>query len=505
MKQILPLLLLGTAGVAAAANPVYTSPGNGTNFTFAELAKIADSGVIQKGDTFQVTKDIDIVAGDALKLDNKAVVMLGDQVLVRVKGSADFAPADTATIMPITPGNKTKGVMFSEMTSDIKVARVHFEEAGVRFGGPAAGIIEGCSFYNHNGEGAKNAISFVGSGRGNIVRNNRIINAQFAAIGTGSNIAAGKIIENNYMENCCTQNRNYPIINEIPGGDNGDVIIRNNKVIGGKYLMSGALSVSNMLSMLGENKVVIEGNYLSDSRYGINIFGNLMDVVVKNNEVINCHYESNANNGGSGITIYSTKEDTGTKCYVEGNVFDGSLWGATVIGPCHANFGKVTVDESLPEYNPGNNTFRNNGNCGMAPEGQQTAFDPSIPYDLYNNSTLTLYAQGNFWGGTDQSPEEIEKRIFHKKDKEDLGEVIFLPAGEVSGLTTVETTDGNFEIFPLGNGTFRVVGVADDAVVEIYSLSGAKLASGSASEVIAATPGETLIVKVGNKARTIIL
>lgn len=388
MKKILPILLLGAAFTASAANDVYTTPGTGKVYTFAELAKIADSGVTQVGDTFKLIKDIEIVAKDGLKLDNKAVISFGPSVIVRIKGTADFAVADTTTVVPQATANKAQGFHFTDTESEIKVAHVRFEEVGIRIGGPVGATVENCTFYEHNGSMAKSAVAFVGASVGSVIRNNYFLRCQFAAIGSGANVPAGKIIENNIMEDCGTSNRNYPVINENPSGNNGEVIIRNNTVIGGKHNVVGALSMSNMLGMTGRNKVTIEGNKLSDSRYGMNILGNLMDIRIINNEIINCHYEPKAVNGGSGITINASQ--TSTNCYVEGNLIDGCLWGITIIGGPNVNLGHLTENTTDSLYNPGRNIFKNNGNCGTTPEGAETAYDPSIPYDLYNNTVNTV-------------------------------------------------------------------------------------------------------------------
>ena len=136
------------------------------------------------------------------------------------------------------------------------------------------------------------------------------------------------------------------------------------------------------------------------------------------------------------MTVNSTSEAHPTKVYVEGNRFEGCLWGATIIGKTIANLGHLT-DANDKDYNPGGNIFKNNGNCGTTPAGADTAFDPTIPYDLYNNTAMTLYAQGNTWGCKEQTAEEIEKQIFHYADDSKLGQVIFLPAGNASVVTEI--------------------------------------------------------------------
>ncbi|WP_289768696.1 hypothetical protein [Muribaculum intestinale] len=147
--------------------------------------------------------------------------------------------------------------------------------------------------------------------------------------------------------------------------------------------------------------------------------------------------------------------------------------------------------------------FANNGNCGKTPAGAENAWDPAIPYDLYNNTALTIYAQGNTWGGADQSAEEIEKRIYHKADNSALGEVVYLPAGGVAGITEIETPD--FSISVSGAGRFSVNGVDATTPVVVYDLSGIRLFNGTAGQEITTSHRGAAIVVVGGTSVRILL
>ena len=139
----------------------------------------------------------------------------------------------------------------------------------------------------------------------------------------------------------------------------------------------------------------------------------------------------NANNGGSGISLYDPYMKQ--KAIVTGNHIEGSLWGITVIGCGDVNIGKTEVPADAPDYNPGLNVFADNGNNG-------------VRYDLYNNSANTVFAQGNLWGVEKQDREHIEEVVFHKNDDDKLGEVIFMPAGNPDGIshtTMADTHDNN--------------------------------------------------------------
>ena len=116
--------------------------------------------------------------------------------------------------------------------------------------------------------------------------------------------------------------------------------------------------------------------------------------------------------GGSCVSIYDSSSSA--NIYMEGNWMEGGLWGITVpTGAPNINLGKID-DPEAADYNPGNNTFVNNGNNGEL-------------YDLFNNGTATIWAQGNTWNVIVQDEESIEGVIYHQADDPSKGLVIFMP------------------------------------------------------------------------------
>ena len=176
--------------------------------------------------------------------------------------------------------------------------------------------------------------------------------------------------------------------------------------------MNGGICVSNMLGLAGTNNVEIIGNEVSDNRYGIALYGQ-MNAVVNDNVLMNNNYESKPMNGGSGVSIYGMGVQN---VYMSGNHIEGHFWGITNIkytADPFLNLGNLTEGDN---YNPGGNVFVNNGNGGVL-------------YDLYNNSTADVMAQGNTWNVAVQDEASIEEVIFHKVDNNALGLVTFMPAG----------------------------------------------------------------------------
>lgn len=436
MRKIFTLAL-SLIAVGASAATTWKSPNDGKIYTMADLAEIDGTGVEKVADNvYRTTYNVEIQENDGFELTNNVTIKIGNKLNIKVYGSTSMTPADTATVT-FDDGCAPQGIWLAKISEPTTVSHVRFEKAGLRSSGPNALIVENCTFVENAGEGSKNCIGFVSSSTGNIITNCLFEDAKYAAVGSGSNIPCGTTIADCVMKNCSTEGRNYPYINMSVSGDNGPVIIRDNKIIGGKGLMAGAISVSNMLSTHGANLSYIENNEMCDCRYGINILG-FQESHITGNKIINCHYEATPANGGSGVTVQSSSENYVCKAYLTDNIIDGCLWGVTAVKEGQVNLGRIDVPETDPEYNPGRNIFRNNGNTGVPSTDGSLPWDPTQPYDLYNNTVRTIYAQNNTWGCAEQTEAAIEGQIFHQTDKGDLGQVIFLPAAEDAGVDIVE-------------------------------------------------------------------
>lgn len=425
MKHYLLAALLGISLAAGAKT-----------YTFQDLSKVDTTGVTQvKEGVYLVSKDFTVPAGDVLVLDNLSTIRMAKDVMIYVNGEAQLAPADSATICADNEADPCKGFQFTaDGSNPTLIKNVIFQMAGLRYVTDGPLTVENCKFFNtsSNINSGAAAISFVRSNGGNLVKGCTFTNCYGAAIAGGANIATGITIENCTLTNCVTSNTNRPYLNLTVGGNN-DVVIKGNKIYGAKLNMPGAITVANLLSLAGTNKILIENNYADNCRYGINIMGKATARII-NNRLVNNHYETNANNGGSGVTAYAST------VYLEGNHIEGSLWGVTLVGGANGNLGKIENPEA-DDYNPGGNTFLNNGNCGTAPEGADSPYDPTKPYDLYNNTPNEVYAQNCTWSVPEQTEELIETVIFHYADNSQLGKVIFMPA-----FSKVATIDADNEV-----------------------------------------------------------
>ncbi len=422
MKKFYSFLLMAAVAVGAMADD-FVSDGTCNVYTFNSLSQIEGTGVtLQDDGSYLVSADFTIAEGDVLRLENNDVIKMANGVRITLDGDADFTPADTAVVTRDAEDSDPRGFWMMGENGNAELKNVTFEYVGVVFGGLNASLhAYNCTFTLHNGKSSSSgALSFNASCGGNIVENCYFIENTQNAIGNGATNPVGIIIRDCLFWHNTTDNRNKPQINLTCAGDY-DVYITNNQVIGGKFTMSGGIGVSNMMGLAHTGKVYIEDNYIIDNRYGITTIGS-MDAIIKNNVMIDNCYETNANNGGSCVSIYDSSSSS--NIYMEGNWMEGGLWGITVpTGAPNINLGKVE-DPEAEDYNPGNNTFVNNGNGGVL-------------YDLFNNGTATIWAQGNTWNVEEQTEENIEEVIYHQVDDPSKGLVIFMPAHQ-DGPSSVE-------------------------------------------------------------------
>lgn len=408
-----------------------TTLGDNTAYSLKSLSEIDTCGVMQLNDsTFLMTHDVTIAANDSFKMDDGATLMMSTGNVIRIDGQSDFACTKATSITRAGAADLPKGLYLANEDSltQIKIDNMNFDYAGVRAWIQGQLEVTNCTFrYNNGKNSSSGALSLAKDGATFIVKKCNFIQNEVPAIGGGANMATGIIVEDCYLEDNNTKNSNKPQLNLTVGGDN-DIVIRNCTLKGAQRTKVGAIAVSNMMGLPGTNNVLIEGNYMDNHRYGITTNGT-MNVRIINNEMIDNKYETNAMNGGSGISIYDSKYNQDV--YIEGNTIDGHLWGITVIGGKNVNIGK-TGDPNAADYNPGNNIFKNNGNNDKL-------------YDLYNNGTNTVYAQGNTWNVDEQTAEKIEEVITHKVDNESLGLVIFMP--EENAVEEIEVDDNTPAVY----------------------------------------------------------
>ena len=404
------ILLLWSLNVNAID---FTTSGDGKTYSFEALSALEGSGVTKEGDVFVVDGTITISEGDFFKIDEGIVVEFCDNAEVILKCPSDLQAHTSPTTLTRHGEATTCYGLNVQSASVSEVENITFDYVGLRGNTPAGMNVRHCTFTHHNGN-ASGALFLGGDGAAFTVEDCHFELCQKAAIGGAANYFCPATITGCTFIKNSQANGNIPQLNLTSASD---ITISNCTVEGDSTLnMVGGIGVSNFFGYDNQH-ITISGCTIKDNRYGITTMG-VMDVKITDNQIINNRFETNPNNGGSGISLYDPylKQNV----YLSGNRIEKNLWGITVIGCGHVNMGQVTDGEG-GDYNPGNNVFKDNGNSGVL-------------YDLYNNSTNTIYAQGNIWNVALQDEEHIEEVIFHKHDNPSLGEVLFMPAGDPEGI-----------------------------------------------------------------------
>lgn len=417
---------IGKATITASAGEVddiceievvekYATGGDGRTYTFEALSQIPSSNVTLEEGSYVVNTDFEVSEGDILKVQNKDLIKLKDKVSITIKGKADFAPTDTATITRYDESAVPKNIYLTGAKGGGTFKNISFVDVPIRLFAQQSSNFENCSFKDIS---SKNSAITIASPMLTTIKQCFFLNNSYPAISNDPKLGSPILFENNYIYKNSNTARNRPQINIGPGGDNGEVKLINNTVIGpGEETTCGGIAISNLLGVKGANKVLIEKNTVTDCRYGITTTGPMYVEYIKNT-IKNNRYDPNPMTGGSGISISS--QANGQVAKLTGNFISGHLWGVTIIGNIEKGTGPDVNLGNLSEgkeYNPGLNEFKDNGNGGKL-------------YDLYNNSAKDVYAQGNKWNVAVQDEMSIEDVITHKKDDSNLGEVFFIPAGK---------------------------------------------------------------------------
>ena len=136
------------------------------------------------------------------------------------------------------------------------------------------------------------------------------------------------------------------------------------------------------------------------------------------------------------------------------------------------------LEPTSPESTIAKFIEKNNGNGGAL-------------YDLYNNSALTIYAQGNHWSVDEQTAEKIESVIFHKPDDAKLGEVIYTPAW-----------DGEGSVNEIASEAIRYADgkvYAEGADIQVYTLGGALVARANSVADLSALASGVYVARANGK------
>ena len=427
MKKLITSLLLTVLCMTAFAQ--FTTAGDGKTYNIHTLAGIEGTGIVawelseNEPPTYQLSQNITIANGDKFVMDDGIDLLFEKNVTLTIEGEADFNLTNGSSFDSATDyGEPLNAAVRIAGTTTTQFNKCTFYEVGLQLMSEGATNVNRCSFYCHDGSSAA-ALYFISAGAASTIENCYFEWCAKAAIGSAANASQPLTIKNCTFEMNSAANNNVPQINITAANPltiegcaiNGNPV---NNMVGG-------IGISNFMSY--DADITISNCEIRDNRYGIGLVGPAANIRIKDCTLIDNRYETNPMNGGSGISLYDPYQQT--KAVLSGNHIEGSLWGVTIIGCKDVNLGCLEEGEN---YNPGGNVFVDNGNNDQL-------------YDLYNNSTLTVYAQNNTWNVSEQTKEQIESVIFHKHDNPQLGEVIYMPAANTTGIDFVQRSTNNVQ------------------------------------------------------------
>lgn len=427
-KHLLCTVVLWVAGTLLGHAVEFTTNGDGTVYSFEKLSTISGSGVTKDGSMYVLEGTCTIAQGDRFEIDNEVTVAFDEESELIIEGECNLCASTATKLTRWGNAQNCRGIMVKggkDTCTD--AANLTFEYVGLRCASDMN--VRSCHFLLHNGS-SSGALYLGKDGASFHITDCSFEECQKAAIGGAANYSCPVVVEGCTFRRNSQANGNVPQLNLTAATK---MEIRNCMVEGDPNLTKvGGIGISNFWGF-SETTAVIEGCDIRDNRYGITTLG-FIDILIANNQIIDNNHELNASNGGSGISLYDPNQKQ--KAMITGNHIEGNLWGITIIGCGDVNIGKTEVPTDAADYNPGRNTFVNNGNN-------------DILFDLFNNSTNTVYAQGNVWNVKKQDKKSIEEVIVHKYDDPSLGEVIFMPAGDPSHISHSYANSGTDVVYRL--------------------------------------------------------
>lgn len=455
MKKLSTLFL---SLLSAMAFSQFTSPGTGVIYNLNSLSAAAPTVLVNNGTDYQMTANITIAAGDILLMDEDTTLKIDGGMQLTIGGIYNTT-ANNLLITATNPATVFKGIRLEEGSI------ATFKNTILEYGGglqvlTATFLMDNCIVrYFKSGLVTGAAVNFS---RGNpVVKNSTFIENDLPAVGSGANQSVALEFTNNYLSGNTKLNSNRPQINMGPSGS-GVTKVLNNIVIGNRTLTKvGGISVSSLLG--GVSKVLIDGNTVTDNRYGITVAGNNSSGTISNNILTNNNSENNPATGGSGISINGSGA-LGLGLKIEKNEIRGHIWGITVIGTASVDLGGGSLGSV------GENIFKDNGNGGNL-------------FALYNNTANPISATNNCWREDELSDDAmVEAVIAHVVDDAALGEVNFKPYLCAAPLASVETTNLRASIYPNPSNGNLTLSSEQAGNVVITDVSGKIIYSGQVAK-----------------------
>ena len=456
-KQFLLFVFVFAALTATFAQ--WTSPGNGTTYTMSDLAAINETNVtFDSGDhSYLFRSDVTISPNDCLFItgeDNQ--VLLQGEILLTIRGSLLVLGEEEPILFGGYAGdignlrleNCTEPSMFVNVEI-FNLGGIKVIESDVMF--------KECSFQFFENTYASSVVNYQGCDP--VFRNCVFRDNMGAAISSGVNVMGSpQIMYCQFIHNGMS-NENQPQINLGPGAEDTIRIVGCHIEGLDNLNRVGGISVANLMQ-IGNTKLLLQGNTITNNRYGYNQQGYGINAVILDNEITDNDNENNAMNGGSGISINGIS--TNCRAILRRNLISGNLWGITAINAYQIDLGTYS------DY--GNNMIHGNHNDSYGNDRE---------YALYVNGSNDIMAVGNYWGG--DTEEYAESVIYHRPDLgESYGLVTYTPILGNNTWSVEESTASKVRVYPnpsLGSVILTADGV-EGFDFEVFNALGQKVLTG---------------------------
>lgn len=394
MRHFLLTLLILLLTLPAISFATYSTPGNNSTFTLADLVTNSSGAVTFNSGVYEVNDTIIISSTDTLKILTDETVKFATGTYLGVFGVMIINPPTGVLFTAIDTTARFLGVRIDQSNTTV-IRKLTMEYANSLRLFESNIIVDSCTFQycTQVANWGNSAINLFNSNP--VIKNSKFLNNRRAAIQGGANISNAPHIEGNYFSGNNMMNQNVPQINLGATGTDTAKIINN------QILRASTNSGGIAFLPLGNANILISGNEIISNRYGITLQGGTnINARISHNTIDSNNTQNSPNLGGSGLNfIGGGPQNT----IVTNNTIRWNLWGVTIQGTSKPNLGNILNADTTDD---GRNYFWGNGNSDEW-------------FDLYNNTPDSIYAQNNNWGVN--NIDSVEARIFHQPDDSTLG------------------------------------------------------------------------------------
>ncbi|MCK5033937.1 MAG: right-handed parallel beta-helix repeat-containing protein, partial [Calditrichia bacterium] len=398
MKNVFILIFLVFVIISFNLKADYISPATGVHFTLDSLVTYSAGAVTKDSVNYYINQTIIISITDTLVINRGKNVVFTDvtgNVELDING-VFFALGSIEDSIIFTSQNQNSGDYYgirfrnTSIGSDFQMryCKIEYATRAIDVVSDDANVTN--CLIQHSSEAAVDL-----SSSNSTIKNSKIYHNRQWAI--NMTLSSSPIIENNlFLDNNFENISPYHVINIGLQGTNSPVII-DNTILGGNFMSGG-------ITIYGFSNAHIENNLIENCGWGILCYQQNANPYIKNNTIRNNTIHPDTLNWGFAIACNGNNVPV-----ISGNIIEGNYYGVAIINGAQPNVGNLSNADTTDD---GNNQFLGNG-IG------------NNKYELFNNNSLPIYAENNWWG-TD-NPDSIEARIVHQVDNPAYGLVDFDP------------------------------------------------------------------------------